>query len=129
MKPEELAKQLYESYCKDVGGKAYNGDDLPNWKDFSKHPDKQVQVNAWHKVADNAILLLNTEPKNYIDRLILELEDLQAKTDKLTKFLDSGKADELFPKQKNLLVEQHDIMIDYIEILEERIKVENRIHN
>lgn len=52
---EKLAEELYENYCKEVGGKAFNGDPLPNWKDFSSDPNKQKQVNAWILVANQAV--------------------------------------------------------------------------
>jgi hypothetical protein len=55
---EEIAGLLYEKYCSDVGGKAYNGDPLPCWKEFRADPNKQVQSDAWVGVADNAIELL-----------------------------------------------------------------------
>ena len=29
---ERIAGNLYEEYCKEVGGKAFNGDPLPGWE-------------------------------------------------------------------------------------------------
>ena len=55
MIPEKLASILYENYCEQVGGKAFNGDPLPSWADFSADPDKQVQVSAWINTAQAAI--------------------------------------------------------------------------
>lgn len=51
---EELAGQLYDHYCQSVGGKAFNGDPLPSWEEFSSDPNKQKQVNAWIEVAKKA---------------------------------------------------------------------------
>jgi hypothetical protein len=55
---EVLAEVLYEHYCHAVGGFAFNGDQLPGWKEFSSHPDKQKQANAWLATADKAIEIL-----------------------------------------------------------------------
>lgn len=55
---EQLAEQLYTRYCAEVGGVAFNGDPLPSWIDFSRHPAKQKQANAWRKTAELAINLL-----------------------------------------------------------------------
>ncbi len=54
MNDNQLAEKLYEGYCADVGGKAFNGDPLPSWEKFSADPSKQVQVNAWRKIAATA---------------------------------------------------------------------------
>lgn len=51
MAPDQLAALLYTEYCKSVGGKAFNGDTLPSWEEFSKDPNKQVQAAAWITVA------------------------------------------------------------------------------
>jgi hypothetical protein len=51
---EKLAKKLYARYCREVGGKAFNGDPLPDWDAFSKDPAKQKQADAWRSVADLA---------------------------------------------------------------------------
>ena len=51
----KLAGELYETYCQSVGGKAFNGDPLPSWADFSKDPAKQKQVEGWVAVANAAL--------------------------------------------------------------------------
>lgn len=51
---EELAELLYERYCESVGGKAWNGDDLPDWHDFSRDPEKVTQAEGWRSVAREA---------------------------------------------------------------------------
>jgi hypothetical protein len=51
----ELAGQLYTTYCNAVGGKAFNGDDLPSWEDFSKDPAKKKQSDAWISTAIEAL--------------------------------------------------------------------------
>jgi hypothetical protein len=51
---DALADFLYTAYCDAVGGKAFNGDPLPDWETFSKDPAKQKQVNAWLATAGAA---------------------------------------------------------------------------
>lgn len=41
-------------YCKEVGGKAFNGDALPDWKTFRADPEKKKQSDAWVAVASVA---------------------------------------------------------------------------
>lgn len=48
---ETIAGQLYDVYCKEVGGKAYDGKSLPSWQDFRNDPSKRTQSDAWVKVA------------------------------------------------------------------------------
>ena len=57
-KIEEMAGSLYEAYCTAVGGKAFNGDPLPDWKTFRADPAKQKQSNAWIAVAAKSVGLL-----------------------------------------------------------------------
>lgn len=51
---EKLAQILYEGYCLAVGGKAFNGDDLPKWEAFRADQSKLVQSNGWMTVAELA---------------------------------------------------------------------------
>jgi len=57
---EELAGKLYEAYCQAVGGKAFNGDPLPEWEEFRADPSKTKQSNAWvivaHEACDNLVI-------------------------------------------------------------------------
>lgn len=57
MEPKEItvARELYELYCDEVGGKAFNGDKLPNWDSFRADPNKAKQSDAWIAVARRAI--------------------------------------------------------------------------
>lgn len=50
-----LAAFLYETYCAEVGGKAFNGDPLPSWEEFSADPAKQKQADAWRKVSEQVM--------------------------------------------------------------------------
>lgn len=54
-KVEALACNLYSAYCTAVGGKAFNGDPLPDWITFRADPNKQKQVNAWIEVAHQVL--------------------------------------------------------------------------
>jgi hypothetical protein len=49
-----LAGRLYETYCNSVGGKAFNGDPLPNWETFLGDPEKRKQSQAWVDAAKAA---------------------------------------------------------------------------
>jgi len=55
MNIEALAGTLYDAYCTKVGGKAFNGDPLPNWQEFRADPTKRKQSDAWITVAETAI--------------------------------------------------------------------------
>jgi hypothetical protein len=48
---EDIAGELYEVYCKAVGGLAYDGKLLPAWKEFRADPGKRKQSDAWIEVA------------------------------------------------------------------------------
>ena len=52
---EEHAARLYTVYCEAVGGFAFNGDPLPDWKEFGSDPKKQKQADAWRKVAEESL--------------------------------------------------------------------------
>lgn len=54
-KKEKLAMKMYDDYCEAVGGKAFNGDDLPKSEEFFKDPTKQKQALAWVKAAETAV--------------------------------------------------------------------------
>lgn len=50
----ELAGKLYERYCDSVGGKAFNGDNLPSWKELCADKSKVKIMTAWRDVAFTA---------------------------------------------------------------------------
>lgn len=58
MNPEDLAPFLYNRYCDAVGGKAWNGDNLPMWAEFRADPTKKKQSDAWVAAAAEAIKVL-----------------------------------------------------------------------
>lgn len=49
---ENTAELLYTTYCNEVGGRAFNGDPLPDWETFARDPAKAKQANAWRAAAD-----------------------------------------------------------------------------
>lgn len=53
---EILAGKLYGVYCVAVGGKAFNGDALPDWQTFRADQSKLKQSTAWIAVAEKAII-------------------------------------------------------------------------
>lgn len=53
-----IAKRLYETYCKAVGGKAFNGDPLPDAETFFNDPTKKKQADAWLEVGNMAIAII-----------------------------------------------------------------------
>lgn len=55
---EYIASELYRVYCDAVGGKAFNGDPLPDWETFRADPAKQKQSNAWLVAARRAMEIL-----------------------------------------------------------------------
>lgn len=58
-KLEKLAHLLYDEYCTSVGGKAFNGDDLPKSSEFFNDKAKTKQANAWRQVARIALEFCN----------------------------------------------------------------------
>lgn len=54
-KKEKLAMRMYDDYCESVGGKAFNGDDLPKSDELFNDTKKQIQAMGWVKAAETAI--------------------------------------------------------------------------
>lgn len=67
----------------------------------------------------------------FLDRLMIEQEELSDKLQKLRQFIESPKFEELVKDnyQRLLLVKQENYMHEYLEILDERIRVLKRDHN
>lgn len=55
---EIVAKEAYTAYCVAVGGRAFNGDPLPDWNTFKSDPKKQPQVIGWKAAAHRAVQVL-----------------------------------------------------------------------
>lgn len=61
--------------------------------------------------------------ETFLDRLLIEKEELETKYNGLTKFLCSGKHKTLPIEQQKLLVKQHIAMGDYLSALNQRIEL------
>ena len=55
---ETVVNHLYTTYCAAVGGRAFNGDLLPDWEAFRADPSKKLQSDAWVRIAERAIELI-----------------------------------------------------------------------
>jgi len=60
MTKEDLPRALYSTYCKSVGGVAYNGNLLPMWEDLKLDKSKEKIVAAWEATAETAWNLLKS---------------------------------------------------------------------
>jgi len=60
---ETMSEKLYASYCKAVGGVAFNGDPLPTWDEFANDPKKEKQVFGWRIAALEAIDFASSQPQ------------------------------------------------------------------
>lgn len=58
---EDIADQMYTAYCEAVGGKAWNGDTLPTWDEFSADSLKAKQIQGWLAAASVHPALLRVE--------------------------------------------------------------------
>ena len=58
---ERAAGQLYEVYCKAVGGVNFRDDPLPDWDTFRADESKRKQSDGWLAVA-KTWLSLRVEP-------------------------------------------------------------------
>lgn len=52
---------LYTRYCEEVGGRAYDGKPLPDWRTFRADTAKRRQSDAWVAVANLAARELTGE--------------------------------------------------------------------
>ena len=55
---KKLAMALYDEYCAQVGGKAYDGRPLPTAKEFFEDDTKAKQARAWMAAASKALELI-----------------------------------------------------------------------
>jgi uncharacterized protein YfdQ (DUF2303 family) len=73
---EDTADAEYSAYCAAVGGKAFNGDVLPNWAEFRADPNKKTQSDAWIVATCAGINVgesVDPQPKYTNHRATLEL--------------------------------------------------------
>jgi hypothetical protein len=43
---ERAGQTAYDAYCREVGGRAFNGDPLPTWQEQRERDDQKIP-NAW----------------------------------------------------------------------------------
>ena len=63
------------------------------------------------------------ENKEFVERMEIELKELEEKLEKLDKFMDSGEFQALSDLNQTLLFDQAESMADYAKILKRRIKL------
>ena len=62
---DSAAGILYGIYYESVGGKDFNGDDLPEWKEFVSDQSKQKQADAWREVAKQSLQMEETHEADH----------------------------------------------------------------
>lgn len=81
---------------------------IPTWED--------IMADDWR---------LTQTADSYIARMVTECEDLAIKAMKLNAFFGTETFDNLPDNKKALMERQHQLMNEYVEVLDERIKLEN----
>ena len=61
---KEVAHAMYDAYCVQVGGKAYDGRPLPTAAEFFADKTKQKQAMGWFAAASKAIELILGDTNN-----------------------------------------------------------------
>jgi hypothetical protein len=95
------------------------------FKDDEKTPARATYyIPTWEDImADDWRL---TQPANsYIARMVNEREELSDKAEKLNKFFSSSIFNGLPDNKKELMERQYKLMVEYVEVLDERVKLEN----
>lgn len=87
-----------------------------------KLAEQYSRNELWPLLAFELKSKLAAEPKDYRDRVRLELADLQAKGDKLAAFIASDDMHQLPAEEQQLLGQQLVVMMDYRAVLQERIE-------
>jgi hypothetical protein len=54
---ELIAGELYTFYCKEAGGKDFNGDPFPLAGELLTDPSKKKHADAWRAVAKRAVMM------------------------------------------------------------------------
>ena len=55
---KQVAMEMYDAYCEQVGGKAYDGRPLPTAAEFFDDDTKQKQAMGWFAAASKALELI-----------------------------------------------------------------------
>lgn len=83
--------------------------------------DIYTRLSQLEDMIEQGKLVEKSEPKTVKERVEIELEELREKTKKLDDFIQTSKFQDLSSIQKDLLVQQNNIMVDYIGTLENRL--------
>lgn len=95
------------------------------FKDDEKTPARATYyIPTWEDIMAYDWRL--TQPADsYIARMVNEREELNDKVEKLNKFFSSTIFNSLPDNKKVLMERQYKLMAEYVEVLDERIKLEN----
>ena len=95
------------------------------FKDDEKTPARATYyIPTWEDIMADDWRLTQTAD-SYISRMVNEREELAEKTTKLKGFFDTNIFACLPDDKKELMERQYKLMAEYIEVLDERIKLEN----
>ena len=95
------------------------------FKDDEKTPARATYyIPTWEDImADDWRMIQSAD--SYIARMVNEREELNDKAEKLNKFFSSTIFNGLPDSKKVLMERQYKLMAEYVEVLDERIKLEN----
>lgn len=95
------------------------------FKDDEKTPARATYyIPTWEDIMADDWRLTQTAD-SYIARMVNEREELNDKAEKLNKFFSSTIFNGLPDNKKVLMERQYKLMTEYVEVLDERIKLEN----
>ena len=69
---DAIARDLYTTYTKAVGGIAFNGDPLPGASEFFGDPTKKKQSDAWRAVAKETLPIIGRHALDDIKAYLVE---------------------------------------------------------
>lgn len=95
---EAEARAMYDDYTAAVGGKAFNGDDLPPASEFFEDPSKQRQANAWRTVA-------GLSETRLFEKLVGPVKDIEVFEDPNQAVLPLDVVEEVKASEDNDIVE------------------------
>ena len=126
--PQRIAKDIVKPKIGTVGSGEIEDHHqvlIIEFKDDGKTPARATYyIPTWEDImADDWRM---TQPADsYIARMVNEREELNDKAEKLNKFFSSPIFNGLPDNKKVLMERQYKLMAEYVEVLDERIKLEN----
>lgn len=116
---ERLTKRDWKTeYEIGVCSKDISAGECPVYNDCFKY---LLHLAELEDMIEQGKLVEKSEPKTVKERVALELKQLEERQQKLYDFIQTSKFQELSSIQKDLLVQQNNIMVDYIGTLENRL--------